>query len=79
MVLATIDSDNLETLAQTVDKIMKVAASPTSICSINSNSPSTPEVVQLRSEVADLRKLIDKLMSTTRPSCACSPRPRPSC
>jgi hypothetical protein len=78
MVLATIESDNLETLAQTADKIMEVASPSNNVYNVNSHSPSTPEVTQLRSEVQDLRKLIDKLISTTRPPRARSPRPRPA-
>ena len=65
MVLASADTKELDAMAQLADKIMEVAAPSVSSVTV------LPEVVQLRGEIADLRKLVeslvvDKRTSTTR-------------
>ncbi len=65
MVLASIDPKDLETLAATADKIMEVAAPP--VCNVTASLPST-QVDQLRSEIGELRQLVEKLLSSNRPT-----------
>lgn len=62
MVLASIESTDLNQLANTADKIMEVSTP-----AVNAVSPAPPTPVdQLRSEVADLRKLVEKLLRSDR-------------
>ena len=57
MVLASINSNDLETLASTADKIMEVSTTP--VCSVT----SSVNIDQLRSEIEELYQLIEKLVS----------------
>lgn len=65
MVLASTETKDLQDLAQLADKVMEVAA-PT-VSSVRTTN-SSPEIVQLRSEIADLQKMFETFMSTpTKP------------
>ena len=65
MVLASTDTGkNLVDLAQLADKIMEVAAPP--IATVTTTS-SLSEVAQLRSEVVELRRLVERLLSSNHP------------
>ena len=57
MVLASSDTTELEKLAQLADKIVEVATPP--ISAVTSNSST--EYEQLRTEMADLRRLVESL------------------
>ena len=61
IVLASTGTKDLQALAQLADKVMEVAA-PT-VSAIRAGN-SSPDIVQLRSEVADLRKMFETFMST---------------
>lgn len=65
MVLASTDTGrSLDDLAQLADKIMEVAAPP--IASVTT-TPSSSEVAQLRSEIGELRRLVERVRPATYP------------
>ena len=65
MVLTSTETNDLQDLAQLADKVMEVAA-PT-VSSVRTTN-SAPEIVQLRPEIADLRKMFETFLSTqTKP------------
>ena len=72
MVLASIDSKDLETLASTADKIMEVSTTP--VCSVT----SSVNIDQLRSEIEELRQLVEKLVSAKPQFRSRTPRRSPS-
>ena len=69
MVLAASGTTNLPQIASLADKIMEVATSTGVIAQVT--SPPTPEVDALRSDVADLRRLVESLLHS-RPPRPCS-------
>ena len=68
MVLASTDTEDLQDLAHLADKVMEVA--PPSVSSVRTGNSSS-DIIQLRSEIADLCKMFETFMSTQP-----SPRPR---
>ena len=60
MVLASTDTTNLEKMAQIADKIMEVATPPISTITVSS------DLNQVRSEISDLRKLVETQLLVTR-------------
>ena len=74
MVLAsTADTGNLDDVAQLADKIMKVATPSLSIAAV-----STPSELEcLRSEVAELKSILQGFQSSKRSSSRRSPSPAP--
>ena len=67
MVLASTDTKDLQDLAHLADKVMEVAAP--CVSSVRTGNSSS-DIIQLRSEIADLRKMFKTFMST-------QPSPRP--
>ena len=60
MVLASTDTTNLEKMAQIADKIMEVATPPISTITVSS------DLNEVRSEISDLRKLVETQLLVTR-------------
>ena len=74
MVLAsTADTGNLDDVAQLADKIMEVATPSLSIAAVNTPS----ELECLRSEVAELKSMLQGFQSSKRSSSRRSPSPAP--
>ena len=67
MVLASTDTKDLQDLAHLADKVMEVAAP--CVSSVRTGNSSS-DIIQLRSEIADLHKMFETFMST-------QPSPRP--
>jgi hypothetical protein len=62
MVLASTVNDNLQELAELAAKVTEVAPP---ISGVASAHPSTSEITQLRSEVGELRKTLENLLSSS--------------